>query len=242
MKWSIVLLFVGLPLLADDSLSHQRVAATMKQEHAVRADLAAGLIPWSPGWWDLSLSPRLSYQFQRAWSCQVAGNLEWQATPSSARVKGSLTELSGGVGWRTTDREPQWSMRAEIARSLPERGIAPLTESRLSTGISLVYDPIIVGLAARVSLPWWRRRWGSPGAPWGGQVSLMLQEVLNDKVLWSLAVSPRWRVDGPQVRWQMTVSWEVGWHSAPWSWSSGLEAGTSQPWTMTSEGGWEWTN
>jgi hypothetical protein len=239
----IVLLLLPGPVWSD----HQRVAQQARPDHRWEASLGASLTPWSGPTWDFSLAPRLGYEFQGSWQVAVDSSWTWSARPEEATVQGGPGPWGLSAAWTPTWGDARWRLGAGVSAPWAGRGPEPLRVNA-SLGVSTVRDPAILAAGLGWSAPVPATL--APGVPPGGSLTgnLSFQEVVNDNLVWSLALSPRlsWsggspspgRTGVPEL--SLGVSWGLGWYEEPLSLSFDNATGTGQAWTLSATGSRSW--
>lgn len=235
-RWGLLLLACTavLPAVAETS-EHERVGVPPKVSHEWETRVGFVFLPRGPSGWDASLAPEVSYEYARTWDLALSVPYHWTAQPDS-RIEARWGDPSLGLHWNGSG-EPRW--RSGVLVSGP-----PLWEVRPDTwsfswdcSASLARDPALLGISTSVSLP--LSFYALPLPRWSWALGLSFQEVVNDSMVWGLALTPRAEV-GKRVEWSYSIDWTVGWFEVPHNLSTGVSSGTGAPWSWTASGGRTW--
>jgi hypothetical protein len=243
--------FAVVALLIPGALwpDHQRVAQVARTDHRWEASLGFSLTPWSASAWDLSLSPRLTYGYQRTWEASAGTCWDWSARAGAPAVESAPGPWSVSLGWTPETSDIRWRVGTGLSAPWPGGGQIPVpSRVRADLGLSVVRDPAILAASVGWSAP--VRPLLDPGIPpsWTLSGNLSFQEVVNDNVVWSLALCPTlaWEGSGteaerlPAPALALSLSWGLGWYQEPHSLSVDASTSTGQTWTLSASGSRSW--
>ena len=228
---------------------HQRVAQASRPDHRWEAGLGLSLTPWSAAAWDLSLSPRLSYGYRRTWDVAASSSWDWTSRAGHLLVEASPGPWSLALGWTPETSDVRWRLGTGFSAPWPGGRRSP-DPARLSAdfGVSVVRDPAILAASVGWSAP--VSTLMDPRVPpsWTLSGSLSFQEVVNDNLVWSLALSPgvTWSAaaasadHGPGPALSLGLSWGLGWYQEPHSVSFDVSTSSGQAWTLSAQGSRSW--
>jgi len=231
--WFLTLALGAAQLVAGaENTDHQRVAAVVQTPWSIEAGVTADLVPLGLGAWDLAVAPRLALTWDGAWSLTLSRPYAWSARPEGFESTRRWGDTVAQVGW--VSAPGGFRVRGTLGASGGLDGSPDAGPVRLlaNLGLTLARDPALVGLGVSASAP-------VDGTPWTGSGSFSYQEVVNDAVVWTLSIGPRFTTGTPPAT-ALLVSWGVGWYEGPWGLSTSASTGTGAPWVWSGDTSWTW--